>query len=186
MNAPPDNNLISFNGPHHNNLFVEHLEDILPNPKTNDTLKFSTQLTNFKARFGRVYGGTEDAIDINNGCENIEIEADTVVLGGKMGITIKGGARNIRITIHNLIGAGREVDVDLGNWSDQSHEPVQNVTLDITRLNGDPVRVRCINADRPWFAPNSGPYVFLFPSPAIPRALRAKIFEQMRRWGFFR
>jgi hypothetical protein len=182
----PDNNLISFNGPHHNGLTVEHPDLILPTPQTTDTLKFSTELTGFRGIFGRVYSGTEDAVDINNRCHDIVLGFDTVVLGGKMGITIKGGSKNIGITIRNLVGRGQEVDVDIGNWSDQSHEPVTGVYLDIRRADGSPVTVRVINGEKPLLAPGSGPYKFIFPQPWIPLSLRAKVFQQLRRSGLFR
>jgi hypothetical protein len=165
----PDNNLISFNGPHHNGLTVEHPDLILPTPQTTDTLKFSTELTAFRGIFGKVYSGTEDAVDINNRCHDIVLGFDTVVLGGKMGITIKGGSKDIGITIRNLVGRGQEVDVDIGNWSDKS-----------------PVTVRVINGEKPLLAPGSGPYKFIFPQPWIPLSLRAKVFQQLRRSGLFR
>lgn len=178
-----DINLISFNGPGENGNCIDLTMNgpIVPGPEIADTLKFSTGLTSFYGRFPSVTSGTEDCIDVNNLCRNITITADKLVFRGTMGVTIKGGSRNIRITAYNCEGHGKETDVDIGNWSDQSSEPTTGVMLDISRSDGELVRIRVINGTKPLLLPGSGPYKFLFPWPWIPRWIVVPVFNLLRK-----
>ena len=186
MPATPDVNLYSFNGPHDNGRYVDWRDRDIDGTGFADALKCSTGLTEFSGSFGRVISGTEDAIDINNRCDGIVLHASAWVLRGKMGITIKGGSRNVSIS-GVIEGHGREADVDLGNWSDQSHEWVTNTRLNLRTTDGSPVRVRVLAAEKPIYAPGSGPYEWVFPSPRNPfhKAL-VKTFMELRRNGCFR
>jgi hypothetical protein len=183
-----DYNRISFNGPADSGKSVCLAFDggAVDGRGCADALKFSTGLRDFDARFGTVFSGSEDAVDVNNGCSGIRIAADRYVLGGRMGITIKGGSTDVTVEGW-LEGHGRECDVDIGNWSDQSHEPVRGVKLGLRKWDGSPVRVRVINGEQPAVLPGSGPYRFVFPWPWLPgRRWLIRIFHQLRRIGLFR
>jgi hypothetical protein len=67
---------------------------------------------------------------------------------GKYGMTIKGGAKNILIS--NCVFYGHGLEIDLGNWSDQSQERTRNITIkDCFRFDSKPIKVRCLWADDP-------------------------------------
>lgn len=180
-----DINLISYNGPQDNGQSVDLTLDgaIVPGPEISDTLKFSTGLTSFYGRFPSVTSGTEDCIDVNNQCRVVNIVVDKLVFRGTMGVTIKGGSKDIRITAYDCEGHGKETDVDIGNWSDQSSEPTTGVMLDICRSDGEAVRVRVINGETPMLLPESGPYKFVFPWPWIPRWIVVPIFNLLHKLG---
>lgn len=184
----PDINLLSFNGPADNGRVVDLADQNFDGSGgvIADTLKFSTGLSNFRGSFGEVTSGKEDAFDFNNLCAGVSVTAKKIILQGSMGITIKGGCRDIGVTCFDVVGRGKETDVDLGNWSDQSHDYVQRVSLNLRRRDGSPIYVRMIASDQPSLVPGSGPYVFVFPQPNIPRWLVVPMFNQLRRSGLFR
>jgi hypothetical protein len=162
-----DINLLSFVGPDFDNQLIQVGEDIVPGPETADTLKFTSQLYNLEGHYGYVKAGYEDVVDINNRSSWVVLFGDTWdISGSKYGFTIKGGSHDC--AIHGTIrGHGRECDVDLGNWSDQSNDKTRRIVLNLRSEDGSPIRVRVLNADRPNFEPGSGPYEWVFPSPNI-------------------
>ena len=164
--SAPDINLLSFNGPESNGRIMEMSDTLLDGSGYSDTVKCSTGLANFCADFGDVLSGSEDALDVNNRCEHLMLSAKKWLLRGRMGITIKGGSHHISVS-GTIAGHGKETDVDLGNHSDQSREPTRNVTLNLRRADGAPIRVRVLNADTPTFIAESGPYTYVFPSPKL-------------------
>lgn len=158
----PDVNLLSFNGPYDDHRTVD-IPDPLDGTGFSDTLKFSTSLQDFKGTFDRVVSGSEDAVDVNNLCNGVDVTADLFVLQNcTMGFTVKGGSQNVRLT-GIVQGSGKETDVDLGNISDQSQEKTRGVRLNLKKVDGSPVRVRVLNADWPVEEPGSGPYKYVFP-----------------------
>lgn len=96
---------------------------------------------------GAVIGqGHENSIDINNRCHDITHTNATIGVNGPNGdqvITLKGGSRNIKISgiVHSR-GTRQKVDVDIGNWSDQSYDNTQGVTFDLKHVDGKPINVR--------------------------------------------
>lgn len=131
-----------------------------------DALKFTSKLCDFVGIFGVVFSGTENCADVNNECRNVKLSAKRwVANGGKYPFTVKGGSEGITIT-GTLEGHGTEVDVDAGNWSDQSNNWVKNWTLNLTTADGSPVVVRCLQAKAPTLL--GGPYTYAFPSPHAP------------------
>jgi hypothetical protein len=88
--------------------------------------------------------GHEDAIDINNRCNDVTLLNATIGVTGKgdQAITIKGGSRKIRISgvLHSR--SKSKVDVDIGNWSDQSYNLSEDIELNLTHIDGKPVNVR--------------------------------------------
>lgn len=133
-----------------------------------DALKFTSQLTNFNGKFGVVYSGKENAVDVNNKCRNLTLSGERwMANGGLYPFTVKGGSEGITIT-GTLDGHGTEVDVDAGNWSDQSNGWVKNWTLGLRSLDGRPIVVRCLQAKAPQLIAGTGPYKYAFPSPNNP------------------
>ena len=113
-----------------------------------DSLKLS-KATDVLVSSCSITGGSEDCIDMNRYCSDITVSDCILKPRGKYGITIKGGTT--RVTLKNLLFMthGKETDIDLGNWSDQSAEPVTAVVLEnITALDGKPVRVRLLWANK--------------------------------------
>lgn len=163
MSTKPDINLISFNGPGHNGGDVDwSTRTLIGGPDIDDTLKCSTGLTDFKLHVGEVETGREDALDINNHCRGIQVHADQWVFPkgvARTGFTIKGNSHGVRIS-GSVLG---DPLVELGNWSDQSNEPVTNVRLALRRTDGKAIRVRVFNGDLPVLEPGTGPYRFVFP-----------------------
>ena len=118
-----DINLFSYHGAYfscQSYAMTDTVGGLVQPPTHQDTLKFSGRLTQFTGRFGVVYGGTEDCADFNDGCRNVDVHADEWHPQGQYGFTIKGGSHNITVS-GKLVGHGKTVDVDLGNWSDQSN-----------------------------------------------------------------
>jgi hypothetical protein len=163
VSSRPDINLYSFNGPADNGRFVDDLPPVIvPDDTIADTIKCSTSLTNFRAKLGTVSSGYEDALDINNLCQGIDIEAENWVFpAGKAetGFTLKGGSQDLRVA--GLVDG--DPLVDIGNASDQSNKPTKGVKLALRRVDGKPIRVRVLNGDMPTLEEGSGPYRFVFP-----------------------
>lgn len=184
MSTKPDINLISFNGPHDDGRLV-NLGDLDASGGTYaDAVKCSTQLQNFTGRFGIVTSGYEDALDVNNRCWNLDLSATLWRLRDcRMGFTLKGGSGLLRLS-GPVEGHGRECDVDLGNASDQSHDWVKHVRLNLWSLDGSKIRVRVLGADEPREEPGSGPYEYVFPWKCKPlRKLAVKAFLEWRRFA---
>lgn len=92
----------------------------------------------------------ENAIDMNRVCTDIVIENARLEAGLENAITIKGGCKNVTLRNITIERAGGHCDIELGNWSDQSPDPVTGVHLiNVARADGQPVRVRVGHADRP-------------------------------------
>lgn len=98
-------------------------------------------------------GNREDGVDIMRISEDINFRNCDVGAGAKYAFTIKGGSSRISlqdVTITRPGGGIERVDIDLGNFSDRDYGPTTKVALiNVTRLDGKPVRVRVGNADAP-------------------------------------
>lgn len=114
-----------------------------------DTLKFS-KVEYAKAQSCVIWGCKEDCIDMNRYCNNIIVEDCVLIPSGKFGVTIKGGTRNVVLRDVTFHGHGKEVDIDIGNWSDQSAEMTTGITLsNVKSDDGRPVVVRVLWGDDP-------------------------------------
>lgn len=92
----------------------------------------------------------EDGVDINNECGHIAFHACDVEAGAKYAFTIKGGSYVVVLSDVVITRPGKYVDIDLGNWSDQSCKKTDAVILSsVTRSDGKPVRVRVGHAQMP-------------------------------------
>jgi len=117
------------------------------NPRQyNDILKFSNA-KDCAAKNCIIFGGSEDCIDINRNCDGIHILNCRLSPYGKQGITIKGGVKNVTIEKVVFTTTPTNVEIELGNYSEQSDEPPTNIQLvNVERLDGGVVRVKCLNA----------------------------------------
>jgi hypothetical protein len=89
----------------------------------------------------------ENAVDMNRLCSNVVMTDCTLYSGKQNALTIKGGCRDITIENLKIVAGSGNCDIELGNWSDQSQEPVTNVKfINVTRTDGKPVRLRVGNA----------------------------------------
>lgn len=158
-----DKNLVSYYET--SNGKVINYETDIGNPTTNpdwsDSLKITSQCTDFTFLGKAIYGGQEDCVDMNNRCNNVRVVAEFHPQG-KYVATIKGGCTNIFLE-GTIYGKGKEVDVDIGNWSDQSTNPTTGVVLDVKKADGSPVYVRVLNGAAPTL--KGGNYKFIFPKP---------------------
>jgi hypothetical protein len=180
----PDINLLSFTGPEQNNQTLQFSdEEVRPGPEIADTLKFTSRLTNFTVYLNTVYGGREDCVDVNNHSENLHIYAKLWVPQGKYLATIKGGSKFITLG-GKVRGHGKEVDVDIGNISDQSTKPTGPVYLNLTHEKGEPITVRVLNGEKPKFLnAQYQEYVIVFKTPSFFGKLFANIIRQLRKIG---
>lgn len=114
-----------------------------------DVLKFSNVKYAVVTK-SDVWGGKEDCIDMNRNCSDICINDSYLFPRGKYGMTIKGGTKNVTLRNVTFLGHGKEADIDIGNWSDQSQEKTTNIKLiDVIASDGKPVRVRVLWGDLP-------------------------------------
>ncbi len=159
------------------------LGDLIADPKVHsDALKI-TDSSNGTVYAQRIVGGKEDCIDVNNHCEGVAIHALLLEPHGKYVATIKGGSRNITLS-GTVRGHGTEVDIDIGNISDQSDNPTGHVFLHLYHESGEPITVRVINGRRPILLnSDEQSYVTIFRAPPFWGSLFAKIVHQLRKIG---
>ncbi len=185
-----DINKHSFIGPDDDGKGV-YLGDVSLEAGTNwaSAIKVTGQVQDLTISADTVPGGHDACVDINNRVRHVGVTIYDAVPHGEFAATIKGGARDVRLTIRKLHGHGKVADVITDDWSDQSHDSTAGIELDITTADGSPVTVLALKAP-PAFVYGSGPYKFLFPWPWLnPRWLGypcAAAFEILRRWGLFR
>lgn len=180
--SAPDKNFHSIAGETVGQRYVGSL--VPPDDSYADTLKLS------RARDGAitadlVVGGREDCVDVNNLSERVFIHAQRWEPRGKYVATIKGGSSTISLS-GEIHGHGSEVDVDLGNWSDQSSEITRNTKLNLTTADGSPITVRLLLAERPRLLnADVQRYRFVFPSqiPLCLRRLGFLIWKWLRKVG---
>ena len=135
-----------------------------PDPEWSDTIKITSRCQFFTLRADVIFGGKEDCVDCNNRAEEIAVYATLFRPQGKYLATIKGGCAGVFL-IGRVYGHGKEVDVDLGNWSDQSQEETIGVKLALESNDGKPITIRVLNAKKPKLLDGTGPYKYVFPHP---------------------
>ena len=147
-----------------------------PDESYSDSLKI-TDCDHGYVRAIRIFGGAEDCLDVNNRCRNIEVSAGEWHSGGKYVCTIKGGSENITVG-GIIVKHGSEVDVDIGNRSDQSDNTTRGVALDFSTRDGSPVTVRVLNAERPRILNPGQPYRFVLVFGPTVGSIWQKLFNQ--------
>lgn len=183
-----DKNLLSFYGPQHDRTVQDFRDVTLAAPAAGYTgiIKATSGVEGVRLLASTVVGAKETACDVNNRASWCWFEAEVWDVSACLyGFSNKGGSE--RNTFKGAIrGHARECEFFQDNWSDQNHLP-STATLNLWPEDGKtPIRVRYLH-NKPQIEPGSGPYKFLFPQPWIPlpRSWLAKIFNQLRRWGFF-
>ena len=127
--------------------FSRTLSELVADPAVHaDALKLSNCRVGI-VNADRIVGGREDCIDINRGFD-LTVAVGKLEPKGRFAVTIKGGADLITISAE-LYGHGKETDIDIGNWSDQSMARTKRVCLSIRTHDGSPVRVRVLHGWRP-------------------------------------
>jgi len=82
-----------------------------------DTVKFHKRVGCKFEHFRIEEGGTEDAVDINNGCRGNEFRFFRASGDGARVLTLKGGSQNNLLSDWFITQPGRVVDVEIGGWS---------------------------------------------------------------------
>lgn len=121
-----------------------------PDGTHSDTVKMSNCSWLFIHVTGRLIGGVEDCFDCNNGSHDVGVDATEWASGGLFVCTIKGGSVRVKVTGF-IVKHGSEMDVDLGNWSDQNQARTKEVFIAMTSAVGL-VRIRVLNAWPPTVA----------------------------------
>lgn len=89
---------------------------------------------------------SENCLDIDDKVHGVKLTNVNFGVGGGQGdqvITIKGDATNIYISgVLHTRGKRGGVDVDIGNWCDQTYAMSKNIVLDLRHIDGKPVNVR--------------------------------------------
>ena len=134
----PDKNFISYTGK------VGYVESLVVDPtpgvEWSDALKFSnvTDSTFDNVRITRA--GKEDGIDMNN-YSSRNILRRWIVPCGKQALTLKGGSRDNLLIDWVIVGRGKHVELEFGNWSDQSEGlSTGNIVQRVRCDDGGPVR----------------------------------------------
>ncbi len=182
----PDVNLLSFNGPNDDGRRID-LAGVIDGTAYASAFKCSTGLINARIYADEIIGGHDCCIDVNNNCYGLVIDAKVLRPTGQFAVSIKGNSDDITVA-GELHAHGTSADVEIGGWSDQSHESSDGNTLEITSMTGRPVTIRVLHAKEPFLIPGTGPYKYLFPSPrlGVLHTLIVWGFETLRRWGLFR
>jgi hypothetical protein len=145
--ATPDKNFRSYADESGVRIYGETIAP--PDQTYADTLKFSNA-DDVEVEKCHVVGGYEDCVDINRDCEQVVLRNLTLEAHGEYAVTIKGGSHDIKLIDVVITAPGRVYDIDIGNWSDQNQNKTTSVKLvNVTRADGEKVRVRVLWADRP-------------------------------------
>jgi hypothetical protein len=130
-----------------------------PNKTYDGTLKFS-QTSNYKVVSLYAASANESSLDINNHCTNLAIQGTLGQVGDVLEhpVTIKGAADvpDSKIVLTLLIRSrGKNFDVILGDWSDESYNVLRGVVLNIAaHPDGKPIRVVLGRAVKPLMTAN--------------------------------
>ena len=176
--SKPDNNLYSICN--QTNIGCCHIGDVLASTQHADALKI-TNSKNGIINAGKIIGGYEDCVDINNHCSGVTIIAELWEPRGDYLATIKGGSSVIQL--HGIVrGHGKVVDIDIGNISDQSDDLTTMVMLNLKHEDGDPITIRVLGGDKPILINfNTQRYVYKFVLWSGFRSLFLKTYKQLKK-----
>ncbi len=184
----PDINKHSFDNPSFDGDDVD-LGAVYLDPDINwaSAIKITSAVKNLTVRASSCPGGGDACVDINYKAFEPKVFIGDAMPSGQFVATMKGGCIRPELNIRRVLGRGKVCEFILGDWSDQSHDPVIDPVLNAVPGYSGKLRVICLKSDRPKFITGSGPYEFLFPSPNLPaHGLIVYGFETLRRWGMFR
>lgn len=118
--------------------------DVIDGTGLSEALKITSGARDITVYAKTIIGGSEDCIDVNNQCRNIRVVADVWKPAGRYMATIKGGSEGI--TLEGTVARkASELEIDCGNWSDQSNGPTASVTCLMSMADGSPWRYRLLN-----------------------------------------
>ena len=106
-------------------------------------LKITSHAQDVDVTVGTLIGGSENCVDLNNGCRNIAVHCDDYQCRGKYAISAKT-CSDTSFTGH-ISGRATQWEINLGSWSDQSSNPQTNTKLALT-ADHYPIRVWVGNA----------------------------------------
>lgn len=109
-------------------------------------LKVTSHATDIHVSAKRLIGGSENLVDLNNGCSGITVIFDEGQIHGKYGISSK--TCNDVTFVGHMVGAPTQWHCNLGSWSDQSSATQTNTHLALT-ADSYPIVVWIGNADIP-------------------------------------
>jgi hypothetical protein len=127
-----------------------------------DALKLSGARGNYVDASLGITGGSEDCLDVNHS-RFCTIETGLMKPMGRFGVTIKGGSEGITVRGNMFPKCAKEVDIDLGNWSDQDESLTTDTVLAVQSIDGRPLTYRVLHATRPHLPQGSGPWRNAFP-----------------------
>ncbi len=181
-----DSNLHVFVGPQDDGRVTTFM-DLVDGSQFSSAIKCTAGAQNLIITAGRVIGGRDACLDINNLTKNVRVSISEAEATGQFVATIKGESEDPFVTAH-VVNHGKICDFILGDWSDQRRGFVKRPVLNATAKTG-PVTVIWLASDKPFLFPGSGPYRFKYWPRWTPLWLHALIvygFQTLRRWGLFR
>lgn len=135
----PDKNYKSFADV--DNLYISNVCFKPSSEEFDDILKLS-HATNCVVSNVVVFGGKENAIDLNRTCENITILGCRLYGGRQAAIVVKGGCKNIYISGTQIAqDPSSWCDVLVDDWSDQSRKASEVTLVSCYREDGKPLRI---------------------------------------------
>jgi len=109
-------------------------------------LKITSQASSLRVSAGRMIGGRENCVDLNNGCQDVVVECDEFEVRGKYALSAKA-CRGVAFRGH-LSGRPGKWHVNLGSWSDQNKGTQTGTHLALT-ADAYPILVWVGNATVP-------------------------------------
>lgn len=154
------------------NLILDGLNQFIDGVGSDDSLKFS-QCFNVEVFGYYIENRKEDTIDLVRGA-NYHFHDLTLNPRGNNGITIKGGAKNIKLENIVFDSHGKECDIELGMWCDYDivkRPKVRNVEIiNCHAKDRKPLVLKCWYSEKPkivnsnvkvlWWPPIMSPVYF--------------------------
>jgi hypothetical protein len=117
--------------------------DVIDGTGGTAALKITSKCTNLVVTVDHLIGGSENCVDLNNECKDVEINCDALEVRGKYALSAKT-CRNVTFRGH-VEGVPSQWAVNLGSWSDQSKK-VQDTTKLVLTADVYPIVVWIGNA----------------------------------------
>lgn len=161
------------------------VELVPEDPKQWDSILKVSGAVDLYVADARIAQGKENAIDINNRAAHLDITGDIGITGveGEQVITIKGGSSHVTIAgvVHSR---GRDCDIEIGAWSDQSTEVTHTIGLSRLRhATGRPLTVVLGRVRQPWRAWIGKAPDDIWLPPGAKVAIWGSIQEQAYWWS---
>jgi hypothetical protein len=116
---------------------IEDFELVPDDPLSYDDAMKVYMCNNCMFHGGRVVGGKEDCIDIGRESSGNAFRRFRLTPLGMYAFTIKGGSNDNYFEDTLLIGHGKVVDIEVGNWSTFNYDLSTNTLFDDIRASDD-------------------------------------------------